>query len=173
MPDMNWKPFTIDELQKLLVGFDRWFLDGGVALDHFLGRSTRAHGDLDIGIFSEDADALLTFLINGGLEVYDASSGLERVTSPSYREQSYNYWVSDRKHYKVQVLVYNAEGRHVVFRRNPEVKWPRQAFILMKGQLHLVNPLVIYAFKVTTKSIEQKDLTDIASLFKLVGSNDA
>lgn len=166
---MNWKAFTIDELRKLLDEFDCWFLDGGLALDHFFGRNTRTHDDIDIGVLTKDAKALLTVFLECGLEVYDASNGLERVASPDNRELSYNYWVSDGEHYKVQILVYKIEENHVVFRRNSAIKWPKEAFTLTKGDLLIVNPLVIYAFKVTAKSVEPKDLTDVGNLLHLIG----
>lgn len=173
MPYMNWKPFTINELRKRLGQFDRWFLDGGLALDHYLGRSTRVHGDIDIGVLSTDTEALLATFIDGGLEVYDANCGLDRVTLARHREQSYNYWISDGDHYKVQILVYKEEGNHVVFRRSPAIKWPIESFTLTKGELRVVNPLVIYAFKITAKSVEQKDLTDITNLLNLMRPNNA
>lgn len=169
MSDMSWKAFTIDELRELLSGFDQWFLDGGLALDLFLGRRTRDHGDIDIGVLSEDAEALLAFLNDCGHEVYDASNGLERVSAPYYGGQSYNYWISDGTHYKVQVLVYKTEENHIIFRRNPAIRWPKEHFNLTIDGLRVVNPLVIYAFKVTTKSAEQKDQIDLISIVERIG----
>lgn len=166
--NMDWKAFSLNDLLKLLDGFDRWFLDGGVALDHFLGRSSRTHGDIDIGVLSHDFEALLAFLIERGLEVYDACHELKQVNSPGSSGKSYNYWVADGKHYKVQVLVYEAEKNLVVFRRNPAMKWPLETFALTIKGVRVVNPLVIYAYKVTTRSPEPKDFADVASLLSLV-----
>jgi len=168
--NMDWKAFSLDDLLKLLDGFDRWFLDGGVALDHFLGRSSRTHGDIDIGVLSRDFEALLVFLIERGLEVYDACHELKQVNLPGSSEKSYNYWVADGKHYKVQVLVYEAEKNLVVFRRNPAMTWPLETFALTIKGVRVVNPLVIYAYKVTTRSPEPKDFADVASLLRLVSS---
>lgn len=168
MSELIWKAFTIDELRALLDGFDRWFLDGGMALDHFLGRCTRVHGDIDIGVMSGDLEDLLTVMIDHGLEIYDATKNLERILYLEDGGRSHNYWISDGNHYKVQVLVYEPEGNQVVFRRNPAIRWPRKSFSIAKGELRIVNPLVIYAFKVTTKTVEQKDLVDIASLLGLM-----
>ncbi|MEW6711863.1 MAG: hypothetical protein AB1403_18720 [Candidatus Riflebacteria bacterium] len=167
---MDWKAFSLADILQLLDGFDRWFLDGGAALDHFLGRSSRTHGDIDIGVLSPDVEALLTLFIKRGLEVFDACHELQRVKSPGSSKKSYNYWIADGKHYKVQVLVYEAEKNLVAFRRNPAMKWPLEAFALNVNGVRVVNPLVIYAFKVTTRSPEPKDLTDVASLLRLVSS---
>lgn len=166
---MKWKPFDINELRHMLRGFDRGFLDGGLSLDQFLEKSTRAHGDIDIGVFSEDAVELLTNFLKSGLSVFDASGGMKPVVSPSHRELSYNYLISVGKHYKVQILVYTVQGDEVVFRRNPAIRWPKSSFILTRGELQIVNPLVLYAFKVTAKSVEQKDLADIISLTDCIG----
>lgn len=170
---MHWKPFDLNEIQEVLNGFDRWFLDGGLSLDHFLGRSTRSHSDIDIGVLSEDKDDLLSILLKRKFHVLDACAGLQPITSVARQESSYNYWISDGEHYKVQVLVYSTDGDRVIFRRNPSVTWPKDSFILAKDGLRIVNPLVTYAFKITAKSVEPKDLADVGSFMKFIGTDSA
>ena len=45
------------------------------------------------------------------------------------------------------------------------------SFLIAKGSIEVVNPLVTYAFKVTTSSVQEKDLIDISMLAKWVGEN--
>ena len=90
----------------------------------------------------------------------------------AYRScRSSNYWVSDDEHFKVQVLVYELQGDRVSFRRNPEVTWPLNTFTFQRNALRIVNPLVPYAFKVTNKSIEPKDLLDVSNLLNSIARN--
>jgi hypothetical protein len=59
---MKWDPMSLDKLSHLLENRTDWFLDGGHALDVFLGIRTREHGDTDIGVFSTNAKQLLAYL---------------------------------------------------------------------------------------------------------------
>lgn len=48
----NWDPLSLNELKQLLDGVSKpWWVAGGTAIDLHVGRSTRAHHDLDIMIF--------------------------------------------------------------------------------------------------------------------------
>lgn len=49
-----------------------WFLCGGWAVDSWLGRTTRAHGDVDISIFEPDQWALFAHLAGWHLIPHDA-----------------------------------------------------------------------------------------------------
>jgi hypothetical protein len=58
-----WEPLTIAELTAELAGFARpWWVAGGYALEAFAGRSWRGHGDVDVGLFGEDAAAVRAHL---------------------------------------------------------------------------------------------------------------
>lgn len=44
------------------------------------------------------------------------------------------------------------------------MSWPKDAFVLRKDGLQIVNPLITYAFKITNKDSQEKDLLDIDNL---------
>jgi hypothetical protein len=53
-------PEAVAYVRDLLAGFDAaWFLCGGWAVDAWLGRQTRHHGDVDIAIFHHDQRAII------------------------------------------------------------------------------------------------------------------
>jgi len=161
---MKWNPFTLDEVKEILPKTDTWFVDGGESLDLFLGRKTRTHEDLDIGILSTDVKWILNTLVSEGFEVLIANRNLSKLDLENIDISDYNYWVSDGSSYKLQVLVYRVDGNDVYFRRNAEIRWPLSNFILEKEGVRIINPLVAYAFKVTTSGPEVKDLQDISEL---------
>ena len=162
---MNWNPYSIIELSKKLAGTTDWFLDGGYSLELFLEKTSRYHGDIDIGVFSQNTKKLLKYIEGLGLQVYVASKGgVEKYNEYHFTESNFNYWVSDGEFYRFQILVYELKSGRVSFRRNKEISWPESSFIIEKNDIRMVNPLVTYAFKVTTSSVEGKDLSDI-SLF--------
>lgn len=104
--NLNWKAYTLDDLREMFKGCEHWFLDGGVALDVFLGRHTRSHGDIDIGVFSTDVEGLLLYLSEKGFDIYEANGGLTQYAPSAHKSSVYNYWVSDGANFIVQVLVY-------------------------------------------------------------------
>ena len=61
-----------EELKAFLAdcGFP-WAVCGGFALELFLGKTIRAHGDIDICVFEKDRDAILRFLLDRGWRVYE------------------------------------------------------------------------------------------------------
>ena len=48
-----------------------WAICGGYALDLFLDRTTRVHGDIDICVFEEDRDKLLQYMLQQNWQVYE------------------------------------------------------------------------------------------------------
>lgn len=161
---MNWNPYSITELSQKLSGTTDWFLDGGYSLELFLEKSSRDHGDIDIGVYSRNAKDLLNYIDRLGFQIYIASKGtLATYDEVGFIESNYNYWVSDGEFYRFQILVYRSKSGRVTFRRNKEITWPESSFIIEKKGIRMVNPLVTYAFKVTTSSVEEKDLYDISS----------
>ncbi len=169
---MDWNPLTIDQLHRVLPDRASWFLDGGQAFDLFLGEKTREHSDLDIGVFSYHAKAILDIISTKGYRVYIANQQLLPYVSSAFDEKAYNYWVADDSAYKLQILVYQVEGENVVFRRNPLITWPKKSFLIQLDQIAIVNPLVSYAFKVTTKEPLAKDLIDIKNFMDSVTGHE-
>jgi hypothetical protein len=53
-----------------------WWIAGGWALDLFLGRQFREHGDLDVGVLRRDSPQLLAALSNW--EIFEAQNGVFR-----------------------------------------------------------------------------------------------
>jgi len=46
-----WEPYPVHRVVDVMCEVtDDWWLSGGEALDRFVGRHTRAHGDVDVSI---------------------------------------------------------------------------------------------------------------------------
>lgn len=65
-------PDAVAYVRDLLVGFGPpWFLSGGWAVDAWLGRQTRDHGDVDITVFHHDQRAIIEHLSGWALVGHD------------------------------------------------------------------------------------------------------
>ena len=59
----NWEPMTPEQVHGLLRGVSiPWWIAGGWAIDLFLGRQTRTHGDTDVLICRDDQLAVQNLL---------------------------------------------------------------------------------------------------------------
>ena len=51
----EWIPLDPVEVRRVFAGYDRpWWIAGGWAIDMFLGRKTREHGDVDVALLRSD-----------------------------------------------------------------------------------------------------------------------
>jgi hypothetical protein len=52
---MAWEPLDVEEVSRLLAAAPfPWWISGATAIDLFLGRETRSHADLDVGVLRRD-----------------------------------------------------------------------------------------------------------------------
>jgi Aminoglycoside-2''-adenylyltransferase len=71
----SWRTLTPHEALELLSVLRMpWWVAGGWALELFLGKVTRAHKDLDIGIFRSDSAGVVAAL--QGWEFFEAKDGV-------------------------------------------------------------------------------------------------
>lgn len=75
----------ITQVKELLANTPvRWAVCGGYALELFLGRDLRRHGDIDICVFEQDRDALCRHMLQAGWAVYEfRGQGLLRPIYPA------------------------------------------------------------------------------------------
>jgi hypothetical protein len=67
----SWKPMSVDDAVDLMSGLRLpWWVAGGWAIDLFLGRQTRPHGDIDLLVRREDQFAVQAYLADKGLLLY-------------------------------------------------------------------------------------------------------
>lgn len=64
-------PERVLELLEVLASFDVW-VDGGWGVDALVGRQTRVHGDLDLGVVRPQLDDVVRVLEGAGYGVTDA-----------------------------------------------------------------------------------------------------
>lgn len=120
----RWTPMSVAELGHALAGRPaRWWLSGGWAIDHWLGRTTREHGDLDVSTLRPDLPRLLAALPR--LEPLAAIAGhlhplADRADDPELR----NIWLRDADRWVLQVNLEPGDDRQWRYRRDPRLTLP-------------------------------------------------
>jgi hypothetical protein len=128
-PTYDFEPLTVDELAREFAGYaGLWWVMGGEALDLFIGRATRPHGDIDAEVLLHDAARVHAYLASRGWRVHFAYDGKlpewdgQAPVPPECnglwcRRSPSSLWAFDTK-------LAHADGDDWVFRRDPRVRRP-------------------------------------------------
>jgi hypothetical protein len=103
-----------------------WWVAGGWALDLFLDETVRSHGDLDVGVFRDDAAAVAASLRDW--EIFEAKDGeLVRLdVGAAPRADVNSLWCRpvQSDEWLLELLLDDRSGQNWVFRRRPEIARP-------------------------------------------------
>jgi hypothetical protein len=129
-----------------------WGICGGWAIDLFLNRVTRSHGDVDVAILRGDQKAMQTYLEAHGWTLEKAIAGdlipwmaHERIELPVH-----TIWCRNPAHTPdfLEILFNEAAGDLFLFRRDPAIRLPlRRAFITARSGLPILAPEVALLYK--------------------------
>lgn len=122
-----WCPLTIAEVSDLLGGAQlRWWIAGGWAIDLHLGRVTRRHGDIDVGVLRRDQQRLHDHLAGWDLQV--AAGGTLRPWGPGEQLEpgDNDIWCrpTTDSPWGLQIVLTDSNGDEWVYRRDPRIRWP-------------------------------------------------
>jgi hypothetical protein len=140
-------------------GFDKpWFVAGGWAIDLFIGKQTRPHTDLEIGIFREDQQALKSYLADW--EFWKAVSGsLISWNGEFLKLPIHEIHAVDRVHnQQLEVLLSECEEGRWIFRRNFDISCPAaEAILFTQDAIPYLNPQIVLLFKLKARPRDQAD----------------
>jgi hypothetical protein len=145
-----WEPMKPGEARKLLAAVTcRWWIAGGWALDLFLGRESRPHRDLDVGILRRDAPRVIEALPQW--ELLEAQDGALRglgERSPGPKVNSLWCRPRGRSRWVLELLLDECDGDAWVFRRNRDIRRPLAEALRFDGtQLPYLAPEIQLLYK--------------------------
>jgi hypothetical protein len=168
-----WEPFDVGVVAELLSDADvQWWLSGGEALDVFLQRSSRAHGDIDVSVRRSDWPTLQRFL-KRRLEVKVARDGLlSEVTDGTLNDEVHGFWARDvgGGPWRLQINLEPVVAGDWVYRRDLRVRRPVREVVWWRGTLPYVNPAVQLLWK--AKGPRPKDEQDLAAVMPLLSDGE-
>lgn len=138
----------------------RWFICGGWAIDLFLGRKTREHHDLDIGIFREDQVTLRNSLRGWRLQKAVEGRILEWQDEEFLQLPIHEIHAEREDGFRLEVLLNEKDGDDWVYRRDARARLPMtRAVIKQKGEIPFLAPEIVLLFKSKTpRSVDFEDL---------------
>jgi len=160
---MTAVPEPVARVAGLMSTFrPRWFLCGGWAVDAWLGRQTRDHGDIDIIVFDDDQSALFDHLAGWQLVGHDNHVDDDSSEIWDGRLLSHPAHIHARSHgaapatpetgrgpgFNLEVVLSERSGRDWVFNREPRITLPlRRCAQQSAWGLPAVVPEVILFYK--------------------------
>lgn len=128
--DMGWAPLTPREVAQQLDGSPvRWWLSGGVALDHWLGEAIRPRTNIDVSVVLGDLPQLVATLPAGfeAWAVRDDELVPFAEVSPEDEVQPVLVLDVEARRWVLQVNVEDGAPRAWVYKRDPRLNlaWDR------------------------------------------------
>lgn len=156
-----WTPW---EAAEKLAGVDApWCVVGGWAIDLFLGRETRSHGDLEIAIVRADLPAVRAHLAD--YRFHAVGDGEVRALAPGEPppDDRHQTWLLDEAAQLWRMDVMQEPGDHStwVCRRDETITAPRERMIGVRDGVPYLRPEGVILYK--AKSRRPKDEADFAA----------
>lgn len=172
--DPPWDPWLPADITRLLAGVTvPWYVAGGWAIDLFLGRQTREHGDLEIAIPASAFGAVRAALADYEFDVVGSGQRWP-LGSPAFRVM-YQTWVRERDTGVYRVEVFREPERHAawVCRRDESISLPYEDLIRRTGDgIPYVVPEVGLLFKAKWAALP-KNQADFAATAGSLGGDAA
>jgi hypothetical protein len=167
----RWEPLSPPEVVELLAGVAApWWIAGGWAIDLFIGRTTRAHHDVDIGILRRDQSVLHVALPAWDLQCADPPGTLRPWPPGEMLPVGiHDIWArpSPDAAWQVQFMLNEADGDDWVYRRDPRVRRPLDQVIRRSADgIPYMAPEVQLLFK--SRSPRPRDDADLAIALPLL-----
>ncbi len=161
---MEWKPLVPVDAVRLMRGYERpWWVGGGWALDLFLGRTTRPHGDLDVVVLRNDQGRLRQHFADWDVHVAHQGSLTpwcgERLELPLHglwaRADPDGPW-------ELEFLLMESDGERWLFRRDPRIALPLERAGLRRREIPYLAPEIPLLYK--SKDPRDHDEADFAAV---------
>jgi hypothetical protein len=168
----SWRPLMPQDAVDLLSALPvPWWVAGGWALDLFLGKVTRAHKDLDIGIFRKDAAMVVAAL--SGWDFFEARDGvLSRLASgDALRAEANSLWCKQAKaaQWELELMLDRSDAESWVFRRDARITRPLSSAIRRnpEGIAYLAPEIQLLYKARATRAQDQADFDQVVPLLTL------
>jgi hypothetical protein len=122
-----WRALEPPAAHRILRAVDApWWIAGGWAIDLFVGRQTRAHKDLDVGVRRVDASRIIAAL--SGWEFFEAKQGSLVPLAPGMAPRAgvNSLWGRPvgEPHWNLELLLDDSDESDWIFRREPSIRRP-------------------------------------------------
>ena len=166
-----WVPLSIDQVKSLFKNAPfEWWLAGGFALEVALGKTIRAHTDIDILLLHKSHPDLRNHLDDWDLWVANPPGSLKRWDNKT-QLSSHIHDIWGRQHpkspWQLQIMLDQSEGEFWVSRRSTSIRRPiSQIGSYSPNQVPYLVPEIQLFYK--AKAPRPKDLQDFKAVLPIL-----
>jgi hypothetical protein len=147
-----------------------WWVVGGHAIDLFVGRETRPHGDIEIAT-TRDGFAAIRERLQQNYMLYAVGDGMVRRLAPAdaYPKDRHQCWVLDEPAalWRLDVMQEPGDATTWRCRRDERIAVPREMIIRhTSDNIAYLSPEAILLFK--AKGMREKDVKDFTLVAPLL-----
>ena len=125
-----WEPLSPEGVRAHFAAFPaRWWIAGGWAIDLFVGRQTREHGDIDVAILRDDVPLLSRAIAGWDIQIPHDGSFRPWYGGP-LAPHFHQFWCRPQPNaaWAFEILVEDAAAATWYFRRDHHVRAPLSSF---------------------------------------------
>ena len=148
-----------------------WFIAGGWAIDLFLGRETRIHADIEIGIYRKHQMQLYRYLEKYKKYYIDNRSLVgkheKREWNKEYLRLPIHELYVEIQGLEIEVLLNERDETNWIYRRNEKIKREeKKAILFTDTRIPYLCPEIVLLYK--TKNCRDKDIKDIENVLPVM-----
>jgi len=146
-----------------------WFIAGGWAIDLFLGKETRVHSDIEIGIYRKHQMHLYRYFESSKKYYVNNKSRIGKHEKKEWKKEYLQLPIHEiyieYKGIELEVLLNERDEDNWIYRRDQEIKLgDRKAVLFTEERIPYLCPEAVLLFK--TKELRDKDCQDIENASK-------
>ena len=167
----NWDPISLPQLVQLLKDLEApWWIAGGYAIELFVGKSFRNHGDIDLLIKREDQLVFQKYLSEWELFYAVSHELIPWESGMLLKNAIYDIWcrpTSDAP-WKLQIMITDVEDEQWIYKRNSRIKMAlEQITRYTNSGIPYLSPEVQLLYKAKYAIIEKNQVDFNMALPKL------
>ncbi|HEY8458464.1 MAG TPA: amino acid transporter [Actinopolymorphaceae bacterium] len=175
MDDLGrWEPMSPDSVAKLFARMrGPWWIAGGYAIELYLGRTIRSHGDIDVLLLRRDQQQVHEVLAGWDIHVADPPGRLRPWRAGVWLPgRIHDIWCREHPEgpWRLQVMLDEADGEEWRSRRHPGIRRPISSIgHCTENGLPFLAPEIQLFYK--AKGLRPKDATDFAAALPRLDSD--
>jgi hypothetical protein len=147
----SWQPLSVEEAVQLFQDAPfEWGLAGGYAVEQFVGKPIRTHGDLDVIVFRDKQHLVQQWLKDWHLYAAEPPGTLRPWATNEYLPYGiHDIWGHQRNAtaWQLQIMVAEAEGSEWFSRRNRLIRGQRSDLLAVYQDIPCVRIEVQLMYK--------------------------
>jgi len=173
IPFNKWQPLSVTEIKQLFAQAPfAWGLAGGYAIEQFVGKPIREHGDTDIVVFRDNQIQVQRWLTDWQLYAADPPGTLRPWLTEEYLPFGiHDIWChqTDADSWQMQMMLAEVEGDEWFSRRNSRVRGQRADLFTNYNDMPCIKVEVQLLFK--ARNMRSKDNLDFQASLPLMSKN--